>query len=137
MDVFKKHRWLHFLEAKMRKDYSFDHLEKETSAFMSTSKHMDLSMKQGILSIAGDGNCLAMCAPVVCSLYMNEMYEQSRADISARPRLTLGRAVASHIRKQTNSLPVIHSFHSYIFQSRNGDSFLCSGIFAFKTTRSL
>ena len=62
--------------------------------------------------------------------------EQNRTEqiYTARPRLSLGRAVASHNRKASN-LRVIRSYYSHIYKSRNGAYVLCSGISVFKYPR--
>ena len=72
---------------------------------------------------------------IVVSIHANEV-SANRTDISALPRLSLGRAVTSHNEK-ANNLRVIRSYHFLISQSRNGAYALCSGIFVFKNPWSI
>ena len=88
--------------------------------------------KRDIPSVLGDGTDCSCSQPWITSYSCERSkHEQNRTEKSARPRLMLGRAVASHNRKQANKLHVIRSFYSFFQKSRDGERFLHLGISAF------
>ena len=99
--------WQNMLKEKMQE---LDGINRSGQSFtvIVPGKLMGSETKRDILSIVRDGTYQLI-------VRTNDM-SANRTDISARPRLSLGRAVASHNRKTSNHR-VICSYYSHIYKS--------------------